>query len=263
MFGGVKRMKWNRKGMLICAALFFCLFCFLTGRSLLKEQTQLQTPTYATEENIIVPEVASGAPINKEANTSVSEKKEKETKKTPFPNENKKERAKKKTTTKKIDKKITKTKKTKIDRKKKTVTKCVVTPIPTLEVTETPQQKTITFEIECKELMNHRDKWKEGIEEIIPSSGVFYSGEENYVEGETVYDVLKRICNEHTIALDSEYTPLYGTYYIKGIGNLYEFDCGSESGWLYKVNDSLPGVGCSSHVINENDKICFYYSLEK
>ena len=33
---------------------------------------------------------------------------------------------------------------------------------------------------------------------------------------------------------------MYNSYYVEGIGNLYEFDCGSESGWMYKVNGWFP-----------------------
>ncbi len=40
---------------------------------------------------------------------------------------------------------------------------------------------------------------------------------------------------------------MYNSYYVEGIGNLYEFDCGKESGWMYKVNGRFPNYGCSSY----------------
>lgn len=33
---------------------------------------------------------------------------------------------------------------------------------------------------------------------------------------------------------------MYNSAYIEGINNLYEFDCGELSGWMYKVNGLVP-----------------------
>jgi len=74
--------------------------------------------------------------------------------------------------------------------------------------------------------------------------------------------LLERITKENSIALDSEYTPLYGTYYVKGIGGLYQFDCGSESGWMYSVNGRTPNVGASNYQVSNGDAIVFYYVCE-
>lgn len=42
---------------------------------------------------------------------------------------------------------------------------------------------------------------------------------------------------------------MYNSAYIEGINNLYEFDCGSLSGWMYKVNEWFPNYGCSRYVL--------------
>ena len=36
--------------------------------------------------------------------------------------------------------------------------------------------------------------------------------------------------------MDANYTPAYKTYYVRGIHQLYELDCGNLSGWTYQVN---------------------------
>ena len=36
---------------------------------------------------------------------------------------------------------------------------------------------------------------------------------------------------------------MYNSVYIEGINNLYEFDCGELSGWMYKVNGWFPNYG--------------------
>ena len=48
-------------------------------------------------------------------------------------------------------------------------------------------------------------------------------------------------------------------YYIQGINNLYEFDCGAQSGWMYKVNGWFPNYGCSKYTLEDGDDIvwCF------
>ena len=50
------------------------------------------------------------------------------------------------------------------------------------------------------------------------------------------------------------------TVYIKGISNLYERDCGELSGWIYMVNDKVPGYGCSQYILKDGDKIEFVYT---
>lgn len=143
-----------------------------------------------------------------------------------------------------------------------------VTPVRTKKpekATAQPEEKKkeqISFCIECTRILGHRELWKDGIGEIIPDQGIFYSGECSITGTETVYDVLKRVCREKEIALDSQYTPIYGSYYIRGIGNLYEFDCGSGSGWKYSVNGTIPNEGCSSYPLHHGDKVVFFYDIQ-
>lgn len=136
-----------------------------------------------------------------------------------------------------------------------------------VEPTQTPavekeKKHTCSFTIECRLILDRKDLWRDGLEEVVPGDGVFFSGKIRYKKGQSVYDVLKKICDKNDILLDADYTPLYDTYYVRGIGNLYEFDCGSESGWKYKVNGVLPGVGSSLYEIKDDDEIVFFYDTE-
>jgi hypothetical protein len=54
----------------------------------------------------------------------------------------------------------------------------------------------------------------------------------------------------------------YDSVYIEGIGNLYEFDCGPQSGWMYSVNDIHPGLGCSAYTLADGDVIQFLYTCD-
>ena len=107
------------------------------------------------------------------------------------------------------------------------------------------------------------DKLKEEKKGIVPANGVILSGCEIEVqEGDSVYDVLVRACRQNKIHMDADYTPAYGSAYIKGIANLYERDCGGLSGWTYRVNGVFPSVGCSSYDANEGDVIEFLYTCD-
>lgn len=135
-------------------------------------------------------------------------------------------------------------------------------PVPISEPVKPEDSGQITLQIHCTAILDKRELWRDGIEEVVPENGIFYSGACVLQDGDSVYDILKRICGENNIALDSQYTPLYGSYYIKGIGNLYEFDCGDESGWRYSVNGEIPGTGCSDYKAKSGDKIVFFYDYK-
>ena len=81
-----------------------------------------------------------------------------------------------------------------------------------------------------------------------------------FEEGETVFDVLKRVLKENKIQMESSYTPMYGSYYVEGINQLYEFDCGKNSGWMYRVNGWYPNYGCSSYTLESGDEIEWRYT---
>lgn len=86
--------------------------------------------------------------------------------------------------------------------------------------------------------------------------------EVKYETGDTVYDILARVCKEKKIQLDANYTPLYSAYYVKGINQLYEFDCGERSGWTYSVNGYFPNYGCSKYEVSDGDVIEWRYTCD-
>ena len=95
----------------------------------------------------------------------------------------------------------------------------------------------------------------------MPSNGIILSTSSvQYYDGETVFEVLKRACNAAGIQLEYSWTPMYDSYYIEGINHLYEFDCGSESGWMYKVNGWFPNYGCSAYTLEDGDVIVWCYT---
>ena len=83
-----------------------------------------------------------------------------------------------------------------------------------------------------------------------------------FKQGETVFDVLYRECRASGIHMASRWTPLYNSAYIEGINNVYEFDNGELSGWMYNVNGEYPKYGCSNYVLSNGDVIEWRYTCD-
>ena len=120
-----------------------------------------------------------------------------------------------------------------------------------------------TIEIRCDTILSNRQDLRPGLDVYVPDSGtILPTTTVTFTEGETVFDVLKRICDARGIQIEYSYTPMYGSYYVEGINNLYEFDCGQQSGWMYKVNGWFPNYGCSSYKLEAGDTIVWAYTCK-
>ncbi len=122
-------------------------------------------------------------------------------------------------------------------------------------------EKNCTITILCNTILDNMGNLTPGKEQFVPSNGVILgTSQVSFSDGETVFDVLTRVCANTGIQIEYSWTPMYGSYYIEGINNLYEFDCGHESGWMYKVNGWFPNYGCSSYKLADNDDIVWCYT---
>lgn len=126
-----------------------------------------------------------------------------------------------------------------------------------------PVEKYVTISITCNTILNNLDKVPEGKKEIIPSNGVIMSEKEVEInDGDTVFDVLVRETRKQRIHMDFVESPVYNSAYIKGINNLYEFDGGELSGWMYSVNGVFPSYGCSQYELKPGDSIQWKYTCD-
>ena len=132
----------------------------------------------------------------------------------------------------------------------------------TAEPDETAKENlTCTITIRCDTILNNMDNLDPAKAPYVPDDGVILREVTvEFEEGETVFDVLNRVCREYDIPIEYSWTPMYDSYYIEGINNLYEFDCGSESGWMYKVNGWFPNYSCSSYYLTGGEKIVWCYT---
>ena len=62
--------------------------------------------------------------------------------------------------------------------------------------------------------------------------------------------------------MEASYTPAFSSYYVEGINNLYEFDCGQGSGWMYSVNGVFPNYGASDCTVQDGDSIRWLYTCD-
>lgn len=121
--------------------------------------------------------------------------------------------------------------------------------------------KYCTIEICCDTILSNMENLESGKEGYVPSNGtILATSKIEFTDGETVFDVLKRACELTGTQLEYSYTPLYESYYIEGINYLYEYDCGDQSGWMYKVNGWFPNYGCSSYKVKDGDVIVWCYT---
>ncbi len=133
------------------------------------------------------------------------------------------------------------------------------------EDVEVDKQQAFTcyVTISCATILNNMDRLEEGKEILVPSDGVLFARQPvTFYAGESVFDVLKRITTDNRIHMESRFTPAYNSAYICGIGNLYEFDCGPESGWMYCVNGWYPNYGVSRYVLQDQDEVQFNYTCD-
>ena len=130
---------------------------------------------------------------------------------------------------------------------------------------EPPASKdlTCTISISCSTILNNMDKCEEAKKEWVPDNGVILRATTvTFTEGESVFDVLQRVCRDNGIQMDASWSGKYGSAYVEGIANLYEFDVGSGSGWMYKVNGWFPNYGCSGYTLSQGDVISWVYTCD-
>lgn len=153
--------------------------------------------------------------------------------------------AKKKTT----KEKTTKTKNTKETTKTTTASKNETT-VQTAEnqTTEAKQEQSCEFLISCKTVLSNKSALQSNYQ--VPSGGKIYEKKMEFQEGDTVMDVLKRTGVDIDVSKG----------YVAGIDGLYEFDCGKNSGWMYRVNGKFPNYMAGKCKLHDGDKVEWLYT---
>ena len=227
--------------------------CSNTQKKDTKDQAQITT---AEKEKATQTEAAKTT-SKKEKNEKKKDKKKlqkskKNSKKTKSSTAKKKETSTTTAKKKKVKKKKTKektTKNTKETTKTTTASKNETT-VQTAEnqTTEAKQEQSCEFLISCKTVLSNKSALQSNYQ--VPAGGKIYEKKMEFEEGDTVMDVLKRTGVDIDISKG----------YVAGIDGLYEFDCGKNSGWMYRVNGKFPNYMAGKCKLHDGDKVEWLYT---
>lgn len=118
-----------------------------------------------------------------------------------------------------------------------------------------------TVSVSCATVFDNLDRLDDGIAQALPADGwILPPSKVTLQDGDTAFSVLQRVCREKNIPMEFSFTPMYDSDYVEGIGNLYEFDCGANSGWMYCVNGMFPSVGSSAVTLQSGDTVEWRYT---
>lgn len=119
------------------------------------------------------------------------------------------------------------------------------------------------FSIRCDAILDNLDRFDPDKLSVLPADGVIFAETTlDFYEGESAFDVLLRVTKDNKIHMEFNMTPMYNSAYVEGINNIYEFDCGDLSGWMFKVNGWFPNYGCSRYQLSDGDVVEWVYTCD-
>lgn len=126
------------------------------------------------------------------------------------------------------------------------------------EIVEGEVAGEVTLSIRCDTIAGLGDS------EFVPEDGcILETTTYAFAQDETVYDILVRAVKENKLHMEKKKTGSGPRdYYICGIANIYEYDWGELSGWMYYVNGESPSVGCGEYRVKDGDRIEWLYTRE-
>lgn len=122
---------------------------------------------------------------------------------------------------------------------------------------------TVRVGAECTEVLSRLDSIDESINprSAIPEDGIILAlGDVAVAKDATAFDALVEAARANKIPVDRVGSS-YGVY-VRGIGNVYEFGFGGESGWTYRVNGISPQISAGAYKLSEGDTVEFIYTCE-
>lgn len=89
--------------------------------------------------------------------------------------------------------------------------------------------------------------------QVIGMGNTMMSGILTVDKGASVYTALTQLASQNGLSVS-------GTkIYVKGIGDLFEKQHGSLSGWMYSVNGVYPNKSCGYYYLDNNDSVVWRY----
>lgn len=131
-------------------------------------------------------------------------------------------------------------------------------PKPETTAADTSTKKlTCTICINCSTILSNMDKLDSDRVEFVPDDGwILLPTEVEFTEGDSVLDILKAVCRAYKIPME------HNGSYVEGINQLYEFNCGELSGWMYSVDGWFPNYGADSYIVSDGETIRWSYTCD-
>ncbi|MDR0468877.1 MAG: DUF4430 domain-containing protein [Peptococcaceae bacterium] len=137
------------------------------------------------------------------------------------------------------------------------------TPMEPQDATVGDDSFTVMLTVRCDTILDNMKYLDKEKHELVPPDGlVFPLAEVTAYEGESVFNILHREMKQARIHMTFRNTPIYNSAYIEAINNLYEFDAGELSGWMYAVNGWYPNYGCSRYTLKPGDVVEWNYTCD-
>lgn len=136
-------------------------------------------------------------------------------------------------------------------------------PIEPQDVAIDDTEGQCSISVSCATILDNMELLDQEKHELVPADGwILEPVTVTFYHGESVFNVLQRTMKQNKIHMEFVNTPMYNSAYIEGINNLYEFDVGELSGWMYQVNGWFPNYGCSRYQLKDGDVIEFEYTCD-
>ncbi|MBQ7821881.1 MAG: DUF4430 domain-containing protein [Clostridia bacterium] len=111
--------------------------------------------------------------------------------------------------------------------------------------------------VSCESILEDMSVISEEKQALVPTDGYFLKDVTvGFNEGESAFTVLERALKDNKLHFEHD------SAYIKGIGNIYTFDAGDMSGWLFKVNGEYGDVGLDQTVLSDGDELLVFYACD-
>lgn len=129
-----------------------------------------------------------------------------------------------------------------------------------VELENRPEENICYVSITCKTAIASGEL-SDSMLSVLPEDGVILlEYKTDFEEGDTVFDVATKVVKENKIHM--EHTGTANVPYIEGVANLYEFDCGPLSGWMYQVNGWFPSFSMGQFDVEPGDHIEIIYTCD-
>ncbi len=120
---------------------------------------------------------------------------------------------------------------------------------------------TVSLTVECSTIPDS-GKYDESLS-TVPADGIILAtAQYDIISGSTVFELMSSALKSSQVQFDYTGNGVTESVYVKGIDNIYEYDYGDLSGWMYSVNGEYPQQACSEYTLSDGDVVVWSYTCD-